>query len=82
MTPEQAAANVAAEVRAEMARQHKTQSEMAQILGTTSHTVSRRLTGDTPFDIAQLITTAEWLDVDVENFLAPQPRTTRQQVAS
>lgn len=68
---EQAARGIAAEVRAEMARQGKfpMHTELAEVLGITSATASRRLTGEVPFDVVELLTVAMWLGVDASRFL-------------
>lgn len=62
---------VAAEVRAEMARQSKSQSDLAQALGVTGQTAGRRLSGDVPFDIAEIALVADWLDRPVTSLLPP-----------
>lgn len=65
MTKQAAAADavqqmVADEVRAEMARQRKTAADLAIAIGTTQHTVGRRLNGATPFNVAELAAIAEF----------------------
>jgi transcriptional regulator with XRE-family HTH domain len=66
-TPEEAAAvSVADEVRAELARQRKTASELASVLGITQHTAGRRLNGGTPFNLVELFSVASWLGLTVE----------------
>lgn len=50
---------VADEVRAEMARQRKTAADLASAIGTTQHTVGRRLNGSTPFNVAEVASIAE-----------------------
>jgi transcriptional regulator with XRE-family HTH domain len=64
------AQRVAAEVRAEMARQRKTQAHIAQALGSSQAAVSRRLNGEVPFDVRELALIADSLDVPVETFLS------------
>lgn len=65
-TPEEAAAvSVADEVRAELARQRKTATELAVVLGITPHTAGRRLNGGTPFNIIELFSVGTWLGLTV-----------------
>ncbi len=62
--------SVAAEVRAELARQRMSGRRAAAALGWTPPYLSRRLSGDVPFDIADLTALARLLDVPASNFLA------------
>lgn len=64
MTNHPAAEAVASEVRAEMGRQRKTQAELADALGVTPHTVGRRLSGEVPFDVIEVVQIGLWLGVD------------------
>lgn len=65
-TPGEAAAvSVADEVRAELARQRKTATELAAVLGITQHTAGRRLNGGTPFNLIELFAVASWLGLTV-----------------
>ena len=66
---------VAAEVRAEMARQRISGRQAARRLGWTQPYLSRRLTGDIPFDVADLADLADLLGVQVSVFF-PQNRGT------
>ncbi|MBF6298280.1 XRE family transcriptional regulator [Nocardia amamiensis] len=59
-------AKVAAEVRAEMARQHKKLPELARVIGRTWHTAKSRTNGDTPFTYDELMQVCEWLGVDLD----------------
>ncbi|MBQ9916892.1 MAG: hypothetical protein IJO71_06795 [Microbacterium sp.] len=68
-----AAQRLAAEVRAEMARQKRTAGEMAKVIGTTPHTAGRRLSGAVPFNIAELDAVAKWLGVDLASLMR-EPR--------
>lgn len=68
-TPSAPHERVAAEVRAELARQQMSQSELAKRLGVAQQTVSRRMTGEVPFDIAELATIAELLGVPMSQLL-------------
>lgn len=63
MTPDQYAEAIGSEVRAELARQRKTQAELASTLGITSATAARRLSGASPFDVSELATVANWLGI-------------------
>lgn len=49
------------EVRAELAVQRRTASELATVLGIAPHTVGRRLAGKTSFSVIEMAVTAEWL---------------------
>lgn len=62
-------ATIAAEVRAEVARQSLTQQQLADRLGEQQWWVSRRLTGLVPFEAAELVRVAEALGVPVTQFL-------------
>lgn len=67
---------VAAEVRAEMARQGVSQTALAERLGWPQPRLSRRLTdGKTavPFEVAELVAVADALDVPVIQFLPADP---------
>lgn len=57
------AQRLAAEVRAEMARQKRTASELAGVIGVTAHTAGRRLNGSTPFNVIELGQLAQWLGI-------------------
>ena len=63
------AGQVAAEVRAEMARQRRTHADIARALGASEATVGRRLSGDVPFKISELSTVAEFLSVPLSALL-------------
>ncbi len=52
---------VAANLRAEIARQRKRQADLAELWGMSEMAVSRRLTGRTPIATEQLLVAAEWL---------------------
>lgn len=64
---------VAAEVRAELGRQHKTQRELAEALGVSQVFVSRRLRGEVAFSLEELERIAEALDVPIIRLMALQP---------
>lgn len=59
---------VAAEVRAELARQRVSQETFSQRIGMSQSTLSRRLTGEIPFDTTELARVAEALGVPVSQF--------------
>ena len=56
-------------IRAEMARQRRTQQDVALLLGVSQTAVSRRLTGSIPFDVSELLTVARWLGVSAASLL-------------
>lgn len=60
---------VAAEVRAEMARQRVSQSELARRIGEGQPWVNRRVNGDLSFDLDDLERCAIALDVPISTFL-------------
>lgn len=61
--------HVAEEVRALLGRQKISGSELARRLGFTQRYMSRRLTGETPFDIDDLEKVAKMLNVEVADLL-------------
>jgi len=63
---------VAANVRAEMARQQYTQTSFAKKLGRTQQALSQRLCGRVPFDVAELNRIAEILGVPLADLLPEQ----------
>lgn len=69
---------VAAEVRAEMARQRKTGVELASVLDLSQQSASRRLTGESGLDVDELAMIADWLKVPVARLLP----TSDQQVSA
>lgn len=52
-----------------MARQRRSQREVAEAVGLSQVAVSRRLLGAVDFEISELIAVAEFLGVDVRQFL-------------
>lgn len=62
-------AAVAAEVRAELGRQNVSGTGLARMMGVSQALVSRRLTGEVPFDVAELSRIAEILGVPVSTFM-------------
>ncbi|MEO3927865.1 helix-turn-helix transcriptional regulator [Micromonosporaceae bacterium B7E4] len=61
--------DVAGAVRAELARRRISQTAIAQHFGWSQQTISRRMTGAVPFDIAELAAVAEYLGVPIASFL-------------
>lgn len=59
---------IAAEVRAEVARQQKSQREIGEILGLPQPSVQLRLKGKRPFRAEELAKLADCLGVPVERF--------------
>lgn len=59
---------VAAEIRAEMARQQRQQTDLGEFLGVKQPTISRKLAGKTEFRIDELEKIAEFLGVPVKTF--------------
>jgi hypothetical protein len=75
-------ASVAAEIRAEMARQGVSQTKLSEVLGRSQAYVSRRLVEapEVPFHLADLECIAQHLGVPMAHFLpvdAARPRRTR-----
>lgn len=62
--------SIATEVRAELARQSKTQRDIADILGVPQSAVSLRLSGQRAFRAEELVILADALGVPVDRFLA------------
>jgi hypothetical protein len=67
---------VAAELRAEMARQKRTGVDLAAVLKCSQQSASRRLNGGQGLDLDELPVIAAWLDIDVMDLLGVS-RTTR-----
>jgi transcriptional regulator with XRE-family HTH domain len=60
---------VAANVRAEMARTRTKQSDVAKAIGVGQPNVSRRLSGEVPFDVNQLAQLSALLGVSMARLL-------------
>lgn len=60
---------VAANIRAELARQRVSQAQVAERLGLSQAAVSRRLSGQTPFEIDEVAEVASLLDVAPSHLL-------------
>lgn len=69
MSPAEFSQAVAAEVRAEMARQKKTPKEFAAVLTMYPSTAAKRLSGEAALDMAELATVALWLGVSVSDLI-------------
>jgi len=65
--------SVAAEIRAQLARRRLSGRQAAAMLGWTSPYLSRRLTGEVPFDVSDLEAIAGLLGVPVASFLQGPP---------
>ena len=65
---------VAAEVRAEMARQRRTQTEVATAAGWKQPYLNRRLTGITALSVDDIESLALVLGVPLSQLVSPQPR--------
>jgi hypothetical protein len=68
--PDEVAQAVADEVRVEMARQRKTASDLADVLGITPHTAGRRLNGAVAFNVIEVYQAADWLGIEVTDLFA------------
>lgn len=68
-SPSQRVAAVAANVRAEVARRGVKQRAIAEHLGIDQRAVSRRLLGQVEWSVAELLSVAGLLDVEVANLL-------------
>lgn len=65
--------DVAAEIRVTLARQRRTASSLALQLGWGQKYLSRRLTGEVPFNVNEVAQIALALNVPVTSFFAVQP---------
>src|SRR5688572_6346867 len=62
---------VAAEVRAWMGRRRATQTDLAKALDKSQAYISRRLSGEVPFDIDDLYRLAAFFEIEVTALLGP-----------
>lgn len=62
--------NVAANVRAELARKRITQTKVAARLGVSRQNVAQRLSGRVDFRVSELVAIAELLEIPVTALLA------------
>jgi transcriptional regulator with XRE-family HTH domain len=60
---------IAAEVRAELARQGRSKKDLEDLLGVSRQAVWSRLAGVVPFTTEELVKVAQWLNVAVAKFL-------------
>jgi transcriptional regulator with XRE-family HTH domain len=60
---------VAGEIRAELARQNKSKTDLAAHIGISTDTLRRRLDGVRPFFFEEIISTADFLGVPVSTLL-------------
>lgn len=65
--------DVAGTVRAELARQRKTQQELQVRLGISRPSMYRRLNGESHFDARELVIVAEFLGVTVGELFSETP---------
>jgi transcriptional regulator with XRE-family HTH domain len=63
------AETVAAEIRAEMARQHKNQWDLAECLGITRSVISLRLNGHRPFKLTEVELLADYFGVPITSLI-------------
>jgi transcriptional regulator with XRE-family HTH domain len=69
MTTSSPATRVADEVRAALARRRISQSALGVELGLSQSAVARRLTGEVPFDVAELSQIASFLEVPIASLV-------------
>lgn len=69
LMPTSPAQRVASQVRAELARQSKTQTDLGEALSLSQTAISRRITGEVAFDVTELALTAVYLGVPVSSLL-------------
>lgn len=62
--------SVAANVRAELARQSRTRRELAAALGVDEHRVGKRVRGLVPFSVDEIVQVAAFLGVTVEDLVS------------
>lgn len=65
---------VASEVRALMGRQRVSQTRLAKVLDMSQQSLSRRLTGEQPFNIDELFQLADHFHVEVTALLSNTPK--------
>ncbi len=62
-TPKPPNVALADEIRGQLARSHRTQADLAALLGVSQPQVSARMRGEVPWRVDELVRVAEWLDV-------------------
>jgi transcriptional regulator with XRE-family HTH domain len=60
---------VAAEIRAEMGRQRKSQDDLADVLGIARSVISLRLNGHRPFKLAEVEQLADYFGVPITSLI-------------
>lgn len=73
---------VAAELRAELARQKRSGRELSVVLGISEHTGGRRLNGETPFNMVELAAACGWLGISLSGLIRRAEDATATAVAS
>ena len=68
--PTNTTTDVAANLRAEIARRQKRQADLVAIWGVSPMAVSRRVNGAVPLSADQAAAAAEWLGMDVADLFA------------
>ena len=63
------AATVAAEIRAEMGRQQKSQEDLADVLGIARSVISLRLNGHRSFKLAEIEQLADYFGVPITSLI-------------
>ncbi|MER6926770.1 helix-turn-helix domain-containing protein [Kocuria palustris] len=66
------AARVGDEVRAWLARSRHSQAQLAEHLGVAKSAITRRVRGEYPFAITELIEISRWLDISLGELLGPE----------
>ena len=69
-TPSSYASLVAEEIRAEMARQRKTQVQLRKLLVCSEGTANNRYAGIYPYDLDELAAVCVWLDIPIDDMTA------------
>jgi transcriptional regulator with XRE-family HTH domain len=69
MQPDVVRSHLASEVRAEMARQSKTQRDLAAVIDVDQGSAGLRLRGERAFRAEELVLVAQWLGVPVARFI-------------
>ena len=60
---------VGANIRAELARQRKTQAQLADVWGLNQASVSKRMAGTVPVDVNEVAKVADWLGVPMSRLM-------------
>lgn len=62
---------IADNVRAELARARRSQTQAAAAIGLSQPSMSRRLMGEVDFTVPELMSLAAWLEVELARLLPP-----------